>query len=142
MHEQLLINFLWIVTSDRFVVTLIECGVERNQLSTDCVNASNVNICKNKIDRYLIRAGYKKWKIVDKILLCPLSVLSLSLWVAILLNLQCGIFLHKNQCDFKITHSRGSIKQHVTFCLAYIRSWLRWQFPLCSLRPEVSSFPV
>ena len=26
--------------------------------SNDCVNASSVNIIKNRIDRYLIRAGY------------------------------------------------------------------------------------
>ena len=29
-----------------------------NQLSHDCVNASNVNMLKNKIDNYLARAGY------------------------------------------------------------------------------------
>ena len=26
--------------------------------TNDCVNASNVNMFKNRIDRYLIRAGY------------------------------------------------------------------------------------
>ena len=31
---------------------------EWNKLPNDCVNASSVNMCKNKIDRYLIRAGY------------------------------------------------------------------------------------
>ena len=31
---------------------------EWNKLSNDCVNASRVNMFKNKIDRYLIRAGY------------------------------------------------------------------------------------
>ena len=27
-------------------------------LQNDCVNASSVNMFKNRIDRYLIRAGY------------------------------------------------------------------------------------
>ena len=31
---------------------------EWNKLPTDCVNASSVNMFKNRIDRYLIRAGY------------------------------------------------------------------------------------
>ena len=32
---------------------------EWNKLSTDCVNASSVNMFKNKVDTYLRRAGYK-----------------------------------------------------------------------------------
>ena len=31
---------------------------EWNKLSNDCVNASSVNMFKNRINRYLIRAGY------------------------------------------------------------------------------------
>ena len=31
---------------------------EWNKLSNDCVNASSVNMFKNRIDRYMIRAGY------------------------------------------------------------------------------------
>ena len=31
---------------------------ERNKLPNDCVNASSVNMYKNRIDRYLKRAGY------------------------------------------------------------------------------------
>ena len=31
---------------------------EWNKLPNDCVNASSVNTSKNRIDRYLIRAGY------------------------------------------------------------------------------------
>ena len=31
---------------------------EWNILPNDCVNASSVNMFKNRIDRYLIRAGY------------------------------------------------------------------------------------
>ena len=31
---------------------------EWNKLSNDCVNASSVNLFKNRIDRYLIRVGY------------------------------------------------------------------------------------
>ena len=29
-----------------------------NKLSTDCVQATGVNMFKNKIDKYLVRAGY------------------------------------------------------------------------------------
>ena len=29
-----------------------------NNLSTDCVHASSVNMFKNKIDKYLVEAGY------------------------------------------------------------------------------------
>ena len=29
-----------------------------NTLSTECVNASRVNMFKNKIDKYLVKAGY------------------------------------------------------------------------------------
>ena len=31
---------------------------EWNKLSNDCIDASSVNMFKNKTDRYLIRAGY------------------------------------------------------------------------------------
>ena len=31
---------------------------ELNKLANDCVNASNVNMFKHSIGRYLIRAGY------------------------------------------------------------------------------------
>ena len=31
---------------------------ECNKLPNDCVNASSVNMFKNRIDRYLIRVGY------------------------------------------------------------------------------------
>ena len=30
-----------------------------NILSTDCVHASRVNMFKNKIDKYLVKAGYR-----------------------------------------------------------------------------------
>ena len=29
-----------------------------NKLSTECVHANSVNMFKNKIDKYLIKAGY------------------------------------------------------------------------------------
>ena len=29
-----------------------------NKLSTECVHASNVNMFKNRIDKYLVKAGY------------------------------------------------------------------------------------
>ena len=31
---------------------------EWNKLSNDCVNASSVNMLKNKIDQHLVRVGY------------------------------------------------------------------------------------
>ena len=31
---------------------------EWNKLPNDCVNASSVNMFKNRIDRYMMRAGY------------------------------------------------------------------------------------
>ena len=30
-----------------------------NKLSTECVHASSVNVFKNRIDKYLVKAGYK-----------------------------------------------------------------------------------
>ena len=33
-----------------------------NNLSTDCVHASSVNMFKNKIDKYLVKEGYTKYK--------------------------------------------------------------------------------
>ena len=30
----------------------------RNKLSTDCVHATSVNVFKNRIDKYLVKAGY------------------------------------------------------------------------------------
>ena len=66
---------------------------EWNKLPNDCVNASSVNMFKNRIDRYLIRAGYIY--IDDKTvglsishwLPCPLAIWNLLFGMAILLNL-------------------------------------------------------
>ena len=33
-----------------------------NKLSTECVNASSVNMFKNRIDKYLVNAGYTQNK--------------------------------------------------------------------------------
>ena len=33
-----------------------------NKLSTDCVHASSVNMSKNKIEKYLVKAGYTWYK--------------------------------------------------------------------------------
>ena len=33
-----------------------------NTLSTDRVHASSVTMCKNKIDKYLVKAGYTYYK--------------------------------------------------------------------------------
>ena len=70
---------------------------EWNKLPNDCVNASSVNMFKNTIDRYLIRAGYTKGglHIYEKIvglsisqwLPCPLAIWNLLFEMAILLNL-------------------------------------------------------
>ena len=32
--------------------------IEWNKLSTECVHASSVNMFKNRIDKYLVKAGY------------------------------------------------------------------------------------
>ena len=32
-----------------------------NKLSTECVHASSVNMFKNKIDKYLVKAGYGRY---------------------------------------------------------------------------------
>ena len=41
-------------------ISLIVSSVNNvwNNLSTDCVHASSVNMFKNKIDKYLVKAGY------------------------------------------------------------------------------------
>ena len=33
-----------------------------NKLSTDCVHAGSVNMLKNKLDKYLVKAGYTYYK--------------------------------------------------------------------------------
>ena len=64
---------------------------EWNKLPNDCVNASSVNMFKNRIDRYLIRTGYTDEKIVglsiSQWLPCPLVVWNLLFGMTILLNL-------------------------------------------------------
>ena len=65
---------------------------EWNKLPNDCVNASSVNMFKNRIDRYLIKGGIR---IDEKIvghsisqgLPCLLVIWNLVFWVAILLNI-------------------------------------------------------
>ena len=44
-----------------------------NKLSTDCVHASSVNMFKNKIDKYLAKAGYT-YVIECRIILCAISL--------------------------------------------------------------------
>ena len=64
---------------------------EWNKLPNDCVNASSVNMFKNRIDRYMIRAGYTYDKIVglliSQLLPCPLAIWNLLFGMAILFNL-------------------------------------------------------
>ena len=38
---------------------------EWNRLSADCVNASSVNMFKNKVDKYLRKSGYTHEKLLD-----------------------------------------------------------------------------
>ena len=63
---------------------------EWNKLPNDCVNASSVNMFKNRIDRYLIRLHIDE-KIVglsiSQWLPCPLAIWNLLFGMAILLNL-------------------------------------------------------
>ena len=41
-----------------YCLDYVDAANEWNKLSTDCVNANSVNTFKNKIDKYLRRAGY------------------------------------------------------------------------------------
>ena len=67
---------------------------EWNRLSTDCVNANSENMFKNKIYKYLKRAGYISLKKpMVSLSTCPLDLLP---WMAILLNLgksRCSCFI-------------------------------------------------
>ena len=64
---------------------------EWNKLPNDCVNASSVNMFKNRIDRYLISGLHIDEKIVGlsirQWLPCPLAIWNLLFGMAILLNL-------------------------------------------------------
>ena len=65
---------------------------EWNKLPNDCVNASSVNVFKNRIDRYLKKGGlHIDEKIVglwiSQWLPCPLAIWNLLFGMAILLNL-------------------------------------------------------
>ena len=51
------IAFTFWLTMNLFIVRYIIFNVW-NKLSTDCVQASSVNMFKNKIDKYLVKAGY------------------------------------------------------------------------------------
>ena len=83
---------------------------EWNKLPNDCVNASSVNVFKNRIDMYLIRVGYR-W-IYEKIvglsisqwLPCPLAIWNLLFGMAILLNLHVGLLtlLAVRLCNFHV----------------------------------------
>ena len=68
-----------------------------NKLPNDCVNASSVNMFTNRIDRYLIRAGYTDENIfglsISQWLPCPLVIWNLLFEIAILLNLVKSIDL-------------------------------------------------
>ena len=58
-HNALVVTYNdMVVTHKDMVVTHNALVNEWNKLPNDCVNASSVNMFKNKIDIYLIRAGY------------------------------------------------------------------------------------
>ena len=59
---------------------------EWNKLPNDCVNASSVNMFKNKIDRYHINEKIVGLSISQR-LPCPLAIWNLLFAMAILLNL-------------------------------------------------------
>ena len=68
---------------------------EWHKLPNDCVNASSVNMFKNRSDRYLLRAGYTcGLHIGDKIvglsisqwLPCPFAIWNVLFGMAVLLN--------------------------------------------------------
>ena len=64
---------------------------EWNKLPNDCVNASSVNMFKNRIDRYMMSGLHIDDKIVglsiSQWLPCPLAIWNLLFGMAILLNL-------------------------------------------------------
>ena len=55
-----------------------------NNLSTDCVHASSVNMFKNKIDKYLVKAGYEGFYNFSKVCLHFFSFLNVVFFPFIL----------------------------------------------------------
>ena len=55
-------NFTLVKKQSRLDVRKFSCSQRTinvwNKLSTECVHASSVNMFKNKIDKYLVKAGY------------------------------------------------------------------------------------
>ena len=49
-----------------------------NKLSTDCVHATSVNVFKNRIDKYLVKAGMRTHKIRESYTWDSMSRLSIS----------------------------------------------------------------
>ena len=81
---------------------------EWNKLPNDCVNASSVNMFKNRIDRYLIRAGYTYMRklLISQWLPCPLAMWNLLFEMAILLNLVKYNFAQ--MCSSNTLQGRGT----------------------------------
>ena len=87
---------------------------EWNKLPNDCVNASSVNMFKNRIDRYLIRAGYTEMNIfldsISQWLPCALAIWNLLFGMAILLNLvKSTVWLIVHECETIQTAAAGYI---------------------------------
>ena len=61
-----------------------------NNLSTDCVHASSVNMFKNKIDKYLVKAGYTYYK-GQGTLRNYMSRLSISYSFLVYCHLRCSL---------------------------------------------------
>ena len=82
---------------------------EWNKLSTDHVNASSVNMFKNKVDKYVRKAGYTEinnncWpldKTMASLSTCSLGVFS---WMAISLNLAKCFLNHVIRTHGESTH--------------------------------------
>ena len=42
----------------KILILIFIFEIKESKISTDCVHASSVNMFKNKIDKYLVKAGY------------------------------------------------------------------------------------
>ena len=54
-HHYTHLNALYVKLQGKYILVW-------NKLSTDCVHATSVNVFKNRIDKYLVKAGYTKNK--------------------------------------------------------------------------------
>ena len=75
---------------------------EWNKLTSDCVNASSVNMFKDRIDRYMIGGLHIDEKIVgfpiSQWFPCPLAIWNLLFGMAILFNLWLSYWIYRHNC--------------------------------------------